>query len=151
MEEKQIIIERWEKLGFLKGFEGQQKEIAACFYNSLAKACLEKEADNFLKNVNKNDSEIVNDNFDVIRDLSFVIARKLVEKPEIYVLMVNDDLDDLSKHMLRMMILSFNEMYLEQEDGTDKDVAYCEKFSKQFTEDYLLISFLSEEEEEEED
>lgn len=147
MEEKQKIIERWEKLGFLKGLEGEQKEIAACFYNSLAKACLEKEADNFLKNVNKNDSEIVNDNFDVIRDLSFVIARKLVEKPEIYVLMVNDDLDDLSKHMLRMIILSFNEMYLEQEDGTDKDVAYCEKFSKQFTEDYLLISFLSEEEE----
>lgn len=148
MEEKQKIIERWEKLGFLKGLEGEQKEIAACFYNSLAKACLEKEADNFLKNVNKNDSEIVNDNFDVIRDLSFVIARKLVEKPEIYVLMVNDDLDDLSKHMLRMIILSFNEMYLEQEDGTDKDVAYCTRFAEQFAKDYMMIKFLSEEDEE---
>lgn len=76
-----------------------------------------------------------------------MVARRLVEKPEIYVIIANDNLKKLSEHLLRTMIVSFDSWYVEQEDGTDKDLAYCNNFSNQFAEDYRLLTFMLEDEE----
>lgn len=135
MEDKQTIIDRWEKVGFLKGFEGEKKETLAYFYNNLANALIRQE-----EKRNKR-------SFKIIKQLCFVVARRLLEKPEIYVIIANDNLKKLSEHLLRTMIVSFDSWYVEQEDGTDKDLAYCNNFSNQFAEDYRLLTFMLEDEE----
>ena len=115
MEDKQTIIDRWEKIGFLKGLDDKQKEIASLFFENIAIICSE------FKN---------KENYEHIEVLSFLVSKNLVKDDMTFDYLEKDYLIFLSRYLLDELFETFN--LDEYKNNENYSIEFAKKFSKDF-------------------
>lgn len=109
------IIDRWEKIGFLKGLDDKQKEIASLFFENIAIICPE------FKN---------KENYEHIEVFSFLVSKNLVKDDIVFYYLEKDYLIFLSRYLLDELFETFN--LDEYKNNENYSIEFAKKFSKDF-------------------